>query len=278
MKTLLRAPGVYDGLSALVAARYSFEALYVTGYGISASLGLPDAGLVTYTEMVHRIQVISDVTDIPLVCDADTGFGGVANIRRTVRGYERAGASAIQIEDQESPKKCGHTDGRLVVPIAEMEVRIKVALDSRRSEETLIIARTDSRTTRGLDEAIERANRYHEAGADLIFVESPESEEEMRNIARSVPAPLIANMVVQGKTPLIPAPLLKDMGFAMAIYPSISFRSVAGVLDSVYKYLHHDQDAVNFPVKFFGQDEKAGAMHRLVQFPAVWDLESRFKI
>ncbi|GAA4330067.1 isocitrate lyase/PEP mutase family protein [Pigmentiphaga soli] len=275
-RRLLQAPGVYDGLSARVAAQYPFEALYVTGYGVSASLGLPDAGLATYTEMVQRIQVISDVCDIPLVCDADTGYGGVANVRRTVQGYERAGAAAIQIEDQDSPKKCGHTDGRRVVPIKEMEIRIRVALDARRSDETLIIARTDARSDRGLDEAIERANRYREAGADLLFVESPESEAELAAIGRQVRGPLVANMVVQGKTPLVPASRLEAMGFALAIYPSISFRTVAGALDKAYRFLHQDPEGVAFPVDFFGQDAPPGAMHRLMGFPQVWELERRF--
>ncbi|MBJ9698535.1 isocitrate lyase/PEP mutase family protein [Burkholderia cenocepacia] len=275
---MIRAPGVYDGLSARVAESIGFDALYVTGYGVSFSLGHPDAGLVTYSEMVERIAIIADVTDIPLICDADTGFGGVANIRRTVRGYESAGAAAIQIEDQISPKKCGHTDGRLVAPAEEMEVRIKVAVDSRRSEHTQIIARTDARTTLGLSEAIDRAGRYAEAGADVLFIEAPENVDELVKITASLKGPLLVNMVVRGKTPMVSARQLEDMGFAIAIYPSIGFASIAHTLAVAYRHLKEHPDAVDFPVDFYGQSEAPGALHRLAGFPEVWDLERRFEI
>lgn len=273
---LMQVPGVYDGITALVASQYPFDALYVTGYGVSASLGMADAGLMTYTEVVERVAVIRGCTDIPLICDADTGFGGTVNINRTVRGFEAAGASAIQIEDQENPKKCGHTDGRRVVPIEEMKARISVALDARRSDHTLIIARTDARTAFGLDEAIRRGQAYREAGADIVFVESPESAAELERVAKEIDGLLMANMVIGGKTPLVDARMLEKMGFAVAIYPSLSFRSAAGALDEAYRFLHEDPHGTDFPVKFFGQDLPPGAMHRLVGFPAVWDLEARF--
>src|SRR5580693_8525531 len=169
------APGIYDGISARVADRMGFPALYMTGYGATASmLGLPDAGLATYSDMVGRAEMICSVAETPLIADADTGYGGLLNVQRTVRGYEAAGVAAIQIEDQEMPKKCGHTPGRRVVPAEDMVLKIRVAAEARRHPETMIVARTDARTALGLDEALRRARLYEEAGADVIFVESPE--------------------------------------------------------------------------------------------------------
>ena len=179
------APGIYDGISARVADKMGFPALYMTGYGATASmLGLPDAGLATYSDMVGRAEMICSVIDTPLIADADTGYGGLLNVQRTVRGYEAAGVAAIQIEDQEMPKKCGHTPGRRVVPAEDMVLKIRVACEARRDEATLIMARTDARTALGLDEALRRAKLYEEAGADVIFVESPESEAELERIGK----------------------------------------------------------------------------------------------
>ena len=185
-KQLLVAPGVFDGISAKIADQMDFEALYMTGYGTVAShLGLPDAGIATYTDMVGRVAVIANGSKTPLIADGDTGYGGLLNVQYTVRGYEAAGAIAIQLEDQEFPKKCGHMLGRRVVPIEDMVDKIKVATSSRDDSNFLIIARTDARTTLGLDEALRRAEAYAKAGADILFVESPESIEEMRTIGRT---------------------------------------------------------------------------------------------
>src|ERR1700761_2130487 len=173
------APGVFDMFSARVADRLPFEALYMTGYGVSGSyLGVADAGLVSYADMVGRARQIAEGISKPLIADADTGFGGLLNVRHTVRGYEAAGVQAIQMEDQGMPKKCGHTEGRQVVPLNDMLKKIEVALEARRSDDMLIIARTDSRTTLGLDEAIRRAKAFARAGADIVFVESPETADE----------------------------------------------------------------------------------------------------
>src|SRR6478736_427261 len=183
----ITAPGVYDLISALIADRMGFKALYVTGYGtVASSLGLPDAGIATYTEMIERIGRIAQMAKTPVIADADTGYGGLLNVRHTVRGYEDAGVSAIQIEDQEFPQKCGHTPNRRVVPLDDMVRKSEVAVDSRRSDDFLIIARTDSRTAHGIDEAIRRGKAYAKAGADVIFIESPETEAEMRKVAAEI--------------------------------------------------------------------------------------------
>ena len=183
---LVVAPGIFDMVSLRLADPLGFDALYMTGFGTVAShMGLPDAGLATYSDMVGRVTAMAGMAKTPLIADADTGYGGLLNLRHTIRGYESAGAAAIQLEDQEFPKKCGHTPGRRVISTEDMVRKIRVAVDSRQSGEFLIIARTDARTTLGLDEALRRAEAYAKAGADMLFVESPESEEEMRNRMRS---------------------------------------------------------------------------------------------
>ena len=217
------APGVYEMFSARIADRMDFKALYMTGYGVSVShLGLADAGLVTYRDMVERARTIAGGISKPLIADADTGFGGLINIRETVRGYEAAGVQAMQMEDQEMPKKCGHTPNRRVVPLKDMLKRIEVALDARRSKDFLIIARTDARTAHGIDEAIARGKAFAQAGADIVFVESPESEDEFRKVGEALrgKAWLLANMVPTGRSPVVSKEKLIEYGFSIAIYPS----------------------------------------------------------
>ncbi|MGE0311453.1 MAG: oxaloacetate decarboxylase [Lautropia sp.] len=270
------APGVYDMISARVADRMGFDALYMTGYGVTASyLGLPDAGLATYTDMLNRAGTIAGGTDTPLIADADTGYGGLLNVRHTVRGYEAAGVQGIQIEDQEAPKKCGHTPGRRVVPIEEMVLKVKVAVDSRRSEDTLIIARTDARTAHGIDEAIDRAAAYVEAGADVAFVESPESLEEIEQVGRAISAPKLANMVPGGRTPVVPAETLKSMGFSIAIYPGIGFSAAAEACRRAYAHLQRHGSSEGLEVPTWGSDG-ADSMHELMGFPDVWAFEKRW--
>lgn len=234
-RTLVVAPGVYDLISAKIADRMGFDALYMTGYGVVAShLGLPDAGLATYSDMVSRVSQIAAMTSTPLVCDGDTGYGGLLNVRHTVRGYEAAGAVAIQLEDQEFPKKCGHMLGRRVVPVEDMAAKIRVAVDSRSDADFLIIARTDARTVHGLDEALRRAEAYVKAGADVLFVESPESVEEMERIGRAFDVPLMANMVEGGRTPVLSAAELERVGYRFAIFPAIGFLAAGAALYSAY--------------------------------------------
>ena len=267
----LLAPGIYDGLSARVADRMDFPALYMTGYGATASmLGLPDAGLATFSDMLGRAEMICSVTDTPLIADADTGYGGLLNVRRTVRGYEAAGVAAIQIEDQEMPKKCGHTPGRRVVPAEDMVLKIRVAVEARRYDETMIVARTDARTGHGLDEALRRARLYEEAGADVIFVESPENEAELERIGREVGKPLLANMVEFGKTPRVDVERLKAWGFDMAIYPVLGLSVAAEAMRLAWSYLKEKgtSDGVGVP--------QIDGMHELMGFSEVWDFEKRW--
>jgi 2-methylisocitrate lyase-like PEP mutase family enzyme len=267
------APGVFEMFSARIADRMGFKALYMTGYGISASyLGLADAGLVTYTDMVSRARTIAEGTDTPLIADADTGFGGLINIRQTVRGYEAAGVQAIQIEDQEMPKKCGHTPNRRVVPLADMLRRIEVAVDSRRHDDTLIIARTDARTGLGLDEAIKRGQAFAKAGADIVFVESPESADEFRRVGDSIDAWLLANMVPSGRSPEIPQEDLKAMGFDIAIYPSAGMGVVCAALQRNYQWLKEHGSTKGSPVPAFDMAQ----LHELVGFADVWAFEKKY--
>ncbi|MBP2550840.1 2-methylisocitrate lyase-like PEP mutase family enzyme [Neorhizobium galegae] len=271
-KDFILAPGVFDLISALIADRQDFKALYVTGYGTVASyLGLPDAGLATYRDMIERIGQIVKMTKTPVIADADTGYGGLLNVRHTVRGYEDAGVTAIQIEDQEFPKKCGHTPNRRVIPLEDMVRKVKVASDARSSRDFLIVARTDSRTSLGLDEAIRRADAYREAGADVVFVESPESEEEMKTVAERIQAPLFANMVNGGRTPLLSADRLKELGYAIAIHPALGFLSVGAALDKSFKDLK--VNGITSPdIDLYSFAE----FNKLLGFEDVWEFERRF--
>jgi 2-methylisocitrate lyase-like PEP mutase family enzyme len=268
------APGVYEMFSAKIADRLGFQALYMTGYGVSAShLGLADAGLVTYRDMVERARTIASGTRTPLIADADTGFGGLLNVRETVRGYEAAGVQAIQIEDQEMPKKCGHTPNRRVVPLADAVKRIEVAVESRRSSDFLIVARTDARTGLGLDEALKRAKAFAQAGADILFVEAPESEDEFKRVGAELAgsAKLLANMVPTGKSPDIPGDRLKSYGFSIAIYPSAGMGAACHALERAFQYVKDKQTLQGSPVPAYNMQQ----MHELVGFPDVWDFEKR---
>jgi 2-methylisocitrate lyase-like PEP mutase family enzyme len=266
------APGVFELISALIADRMGFKALYVTGYGtVASALGLPDAGLASYSQMIDRIGRIAEMTKTPIIADADTGYGGLLNVRHTVRGYEKAGVTAIQIEDQEFPKKCGHTLERRVIPIADMVRKIRVASDSRVSSDFLVVARTDARTGHGLEEAIRRGVAYAEAGADIIFIESPETENELAECGRRIDKPLLANMVNGGRTPVLPADRLRAMGFSIAIYPAIGFLSAGEALQRAYADLQKNGTTTNaVPMYPFAE------FNKLVGFEDVWEFERRY--
>ena len=272
-RELTIAPGVFDMISARLADRVGFHALYMTGYGIAAShLGLPDAGLVSYSDMVERARTIAAGTKTALIADADTGFGGLLNVGHTVRGYEEAGVAAIQIEDQEFPKKCGHTGARRVIPLRDMLKKVEVALEARRHDDFLVIARTDARTTMGIEEAIVRGIAFAAAGADVVFIESPESEDEFRRIADTVDAPLLANMVEGGYSPMVSREGLRDLGFAIAIYPGTGFMSVAALLGSVYSHLQEHGTSLGLDCDIISADE----MHALMGFEEVWEFDKRW--
>ncbi len=219
-EALLTAPGVYDGLSAKIAEAAGVAALYISGGAIARSMGYPDVGLVTLTEMQKRLEEIRAVTALPLIVDADTGYGNAINVIRTVRAYARSGAAALHLEDQVEPKRCGHYAGKHVVSIAEMAQKIQAAVEAGDESRLVIIARTDARAVLGLEAAIERGNAYVEAGADVIFVEAPQSMEEIERIALEVKAPLLINMFRGGKTPLVPAEQLAALGYRIMIVPS----------------------------------------------------------
>ncbi len=235
-RELIVAPGVFDGISAQLTKRTGHAAAYLTGAGVAASgFGLPDIGLVTATEMADRVRMIADALgDIPLIADADTGYGAPMNVVRTVRSYVAAGVAAIQLEDQVFPKRCGHLPDKQVVDAAVFEQTLAAALDARSDENLLVVARTDARAPLGLDAAIERANRYAEAGADVIFVEAPQDTGEIERIATEVNAPLLINLVLGGMTPLQSASRLQELGYAIAIHPSnLLMHATFGMLQSL---------------------------------------------
>ena len=231
------APGVYDALTASVAAASGFEALYLSGGAIAYTrLGRPDIGLVSMNEVVEVISLVRDRVDLPLIVDADNGYGNALNVQRTVRMFERAGAGAIQLEDQTLPKKCGHLRDKTLVSTAEMMGKIRAAVDARASEATLIVARTDAIAVEGLQPAIERARRYAEAGADILFVEAPQSREDLAEVGRTLSGtlPLLANMVDGGETPPLPAPELDALGFRLVIFPGGIVRTLIRTMSEYY--------------------------------------------
>ncbi|MDX3806707.1 isocitrate lyase/PEP mutase family protein [Bosea thiooxidans] len=253
-------PGAYDCISARLVEKAGFNGLYLTGSGMSMSaLGAPDVSLMSFGEVLDQVKRICDCVEIPVMADADTGYGGPLNVIRTVREFERAGVSAIQIEDQTWPKKCGHEPDRRVVDIAEMTGRIKAAADARSDRDMLIVARTDARSVLGLSAAIDRAGAYVAAGADVVFVESPESEEELRAVAASVDAPLLANMVEGGRTPILPAARLEEIGYRFVIYPNAVTRAVAFAAQQLLGTLKADGST-------------AGARAAMFDHRQLWDL------
>ena len=235
---LIVAPGAYDALSARLIAQAGFPAVYMTGFGTAASvLGQPDVGLLTMSEMVSRAAALaaviaSVVGDLPLIADADTGYGNPINVRRTIREYERAGVAGVHIEDQVWPKKCGHMEGKQVIPMDEMVQKVRAAVDARQDPDFVIIARTDANAVHGLEDAIRRGKAYHEAGADVIFIEAPRSMTELRSIAQAFPGvPLLFNWAESGKTPPLPLEEIRALGFKLVIFPvSLLFAATYSML------------------------------------------------
>jgi len=231
------APGVYDAFGALIAEQADFTALYLSGASIAYSrFGRPDIGLVGMDEVAQTLSVISERVELPLIVDADTGFGNALNVQRTVRLFERNGAAAIQLEDQRMPKRCGHLKGKTLVPPAEMVGKIKAAVDARRSADTLIVARTDAIAVEGLEAALDRAAAYAEAGGDILFVEAPRARAEMQAVIARLGdrTPLLANMVEGGQTPTLPAEELQALGYRIAIFPGGLARAVGRVMQDYF--------------------------------------------
>jgi 2-methylisocitrate lyase-like PEP mutase family enzyme len=223
---LLVAPGCFDGLSARLVEEAGFEAAYLSGGALARSMGIPDIGLVTMSEVIERAAQVVAAVKIPIIADADTGYGNAVNLVRSVKEFERTGVAAIHIEDQITPKRCGHLDGKEVIPLAEMEKKLQAALASRSDPDFLIIARTDARGVHGFDDAIRRGNAFAELGVDAVFVEAPQSEAELEEIPRALPnVPLLVNVFKGGKTPMLPVERLQQMGYRIAIYPSETQRA-----------------------------------------------------
>jgi 2-methylisocitrate lyase-like PEP mutase family enzyme len=253
-RPIVVAPGVFDPLTALIATQAGFHSLYVSGAGIAYTrLGRPDIGLVSMTEVVETVSLIRDRVDAHLIVDADTGYGNALNVERTVRLLERAGAHAIQLEDQGFPKRCGHLDDKTLIPTAEMAGKIKAAVDARRSPDTLIIARTDAVAVEGFDRAVERALLYRDAGADVLFIEAPKAREELEKVAKLVgrAVPLMVNIVEGGKTPMLSAPELEELGFSLVIFPGGIVRTLAKIATEYYASLAAHGSTEPFRARMF---------------------------
>jgi len=259
---LLLAPGAFDGLSARLVEQAGFAAVYLSGGAVARSTALPDLGLMTMSEVIERARQVTSAVKIPVIADADTGYGNALSVVRTVREFERAGVAAIHIEDQVTPKRCGHLDGKEVIPQEEMEDKIRAALEARSDPDFIVIARTDARAVHGLNDAIARARAFMQLGADAAFVEAAESEAELETIARELKdAPLIVNMTRGGKTPLLPASRLEAMGYRVAIYPSDTQRAAMKAMQETLAALKRDgsTDAMDDKmVSFKERDRIAG--------------------
>lgn len=267
------APGLHDMIAAVIANRVGFDFVYASGYWTTASAhGLPDAGLATYTQMLDRVATLARTVEAGVIADADTGYGGLLNVHHTVQGYEAAGAVAIQIEDQDFPKKCGHTPFKRLIALRDMVEKVQVACEARRNPDTLIIARTDARQAEGFEGAVRRGLAYAEAGADIVFLEALESEQEMREACRRIPRPMMANMADGGRTPIRSTTELQAMGYALAIYPSITGLAAARAIENALTVLKEEgtSDSPRLPLFSFAE------FNRLIGFPAVWEFERRW--
>ncbi len=269
------APGVYDALSALLAQQAGFEALYLSGASIAYTrLGRSDIGLTTATEVVQTLSLITERVDLPIIVDADTGFGNALNTQRTVKDFERAGAAMIQLEDQTFPKRCGHLAGKSVVSTAEMRGKLHAALDARRSSETLILARTDAIAVEGLDKALDRAEAYLACGVDALFIEAIKTPEDMRVVCERFAArvPLLANMVEGGQTPIESAQVLSDRGFKLVIFPGGTVRALIHHMQAYFKSLHQHQTTQAFR----GQMLDFDGLNEVIETPQLLALGQKY--
>ncbi|MEK7783744.1 MAG: isocitrate lyase/PEP mutase family protein [Candidatus Binatota bacterium] len=274
VKGSLVMPGVYDALSAKIAARAGFEVIFITGYSLSATLlGEPDFGLLTQTEMLSATQRICSVVETPIIVDADTGYGNALNVIRTVKELIRAGAAGMFLEDQVWPKRCGHMKGKQVIPLEEQLKKLQAAISARAGSDLYIVARTDARQALGLKEAIARGIAFKEAGADAVFIEAPESKEEMREIARNVPGPLVANMIEGGVTPLMRPEELKEIGFELIVWPLGPLYASAQALQGVYTTLRQKGTTAGMLDQLISFDE----FHKIVGLEEKYKLDAQYR-
>jgi len=271
-KEFFVAPGMQDMVSTAIANKVGFDIVYGTGYWLTASAsGLPDAGIATYTQMLDRMATLVRTSNAAVIADADTGYGGLLNVHHTVKGYEAAGVTVIQLEDQEFPKKCGHTPFKRLIPLEDMVEKIKVAADARQDKQNfLIIARTDARQSEGLDGVLKRLDAYAAAGADILFPEALASQEEMKTACAAFAKPCMANMADGGLTPILPAKLLEDLGYAFAIFPSMTSLVAAAAMEKALIALKTKGDYADIPL--FDFKEFCG----LIGFQEVWDFEKKW--
>ncbi|PBJ26119.1 2,3-dimethylmalate lyase [Pseudomonas sp. ACN8] len=237
------APGAYDGISARLVAMAGFDAVYASGGAIARASGYPDIGLLSFCEVLERIEKIVEASDLPVIADADTGFGGSANVQRTVRALERAGVAAFHLEDQSFPKRCGHLDDKKLIDVSEMCLKIRIARHTLIDQDCMIIARTDAIATEGFESALSRAEQYVKAGADMIFVEAPETLDQIRAIARRIPGPKLMNMFYGGKTPLMPIEELSSLGYQLVIIPSDMQRAAIHAMQVVLSEIKRSGDS-----------------------------------
>lgn len=267
-------PGVYDALSAKIAARSGFEVIFITGYSLSATLlGEPDFGLLTQTEVITAAQRICSVVETPVIVDADTGYGNAINVIRTVRDLIGAGAAGMFLEDQVWPKRCGHMKGKQVIPLDEQLKKLEAAVEAKQNRDFFIVARTDSRQALGLNTAIERGIAFKEAGADAVFIEAPESKDEMKEISKQVAGPLVANMLERGVTPLMGPNELKELGFDLIVWPLAPLYSVAKTLTEVYTTLRRDGSTLAILDRLMPFDE----FNRIVGLDEKYALDAKYR-
>lgn len=269
--TFFIVPGIQDMISAVIANKVGFDLVYGTGYWLTASAwGLPDAGIATYTEMRNRMETLVRTSDAAVIADGDTGYGGLLNVHHTVKGYEASGVTAIQLEDQEFPKKCGHTPFKRLIPIEDMVEKIKVAIDARESNDFVVIARSDARASEGMDGMLRRLEAYSKAGADVLFPEALTSEEEMRRACAELDKPCMANMSNGGKSPVPNASVLAEIGYAYAIYPSLTSLVACTAMEKALRELK--DHGVGEPEGIFDFNEFCS----LIGFEDVWDFEKKW--
>lgn len=268
-------PGIHDMITALVCNKVGFDFVYASGYWTTASAhGLPDAGIASYTQMLDRVATLAKISTAGVIADADTGYGGLLNLHHTVLGFEAVGAVGIQIEDQEFPKKCGHTRNKRVISIEDMVAKVKVACEARNNLDTLIIARTDARHPEGYEAAIKRGIVYGEAGADIVFVEALETKAEMHEACVRIKTPMMANMADGGRTPILDAETLKDIGYSMAIFPAMTGLAAAAAAESALIGLKTTGTSIQPNVPLYDFSE----FNKLIGFPEIWDFEKKWAI